>query len=188
MQLFLRRTSVAKRLTGELADQLTGEPGGALVLDRLHRQNSFVDRDSDGQYRYHPCLRATLLAELRQWLAPEVPALFSRAARWHAASDEAVEAVRCAAEADDWGFASRALADVGIAALLPDRAAELEEVLAGFPAERRTDDPVIAAALAAARLCDGDPECATVYLDCAQRAIDDGEPARSSSCGWRRCA
>ena len=177
VQLFLRRTSVAKRLTGELADQLTGEPGGALVLDRLHRQNSFVDRDSDGQYRYHPCLRATLLAELRQWLAPEVPALFSRAARWHAASDEAVEAVSCAAEAQDWGFASHALAEVGIAALLPDRAAELEEVLAGFPAERRTDDPVIAAALAAARLCDGDPECAAVYLDCAQRAIDDGEPA-----------
>jgi LuxR family maltose regulon positive regulatory protein len=177
VQLFLRRTSVVKRLTGELADRLTGEPGGALVLDRLHRQNSFVDRDGDGQYRYHPCLRATLLAELRQWQAAEVPVLFGRAARWHAASRAAVEAVSCSAEADDWEFASRALAEVGIAGLLPDRAAELEEVLAGFPAEHRTDDPVIAAALAAARLCDGDPECASVYLDCAQRAIDDGEPA-----------
>lgn len=177
VQLFLRRTSVAKRLTGELADRLTGEPGAALVLDRLHRQNSFVDRDGDGQYRYHPCLRATLLAELRQWQAPEVPVLFGRAARWHAASREAIEAVSCSAEAEDWEFASLALAEVGIAGLLPDRAAELEEVLAGFPAERRTDDPVIAAALAAARLCDGDPECAAVYLECAQRAIDDGEPA-----------
>jgi LuxR family maltose regulon positive regulatory protein len=177
VQLFMRRTSVAKRLTGELADRLTGEPGGAFVLDRLHRQNSFVDRDSDGHYRYHPCLRATLLAELRQWQSAEIPALFGRAARWHAASGEAVEAVACSAEADDWGFASQALAEVGIAALLPDRAAELEEVLAGFPAELRTDDPVIAAALAAARLCDGDPECAAVYLECAQRAIDDGEPA-----------
>jgi len=174
VQLFMRRTSVAGRLTGELADRLTGEPGGAFVLDRLHRQNSFVDRDPDGQYRYHPCLRATLLAELRQWLAPEVPVLFGRAARWHAASGAAVEAVTCAAEADDWGFASHALAEVGIAGLLPDRAAELEAVLARFPAQRRADDPVIAAALAAARLCDGDPECAAVYLDCAQRAIDDG--------------
>ena len=135
VQLFMRRTSVAKRLTGELADRLTGEPGGAFVLDRLHRQNSFVDRDSNGQYRYHPCLRATLLAELRQWQAPEVPVLFGRAARWHAANGEAVEAVACSAEAGDWGFASQALAEVGIAGLLPDRAAELEEVLAGFPAE-----------------------------------------------------
>ena len=178
VQLFMRRTSIAKRLTGELADRLTGEPGGAFVLDRLHRQNSFVDRDTDGHYRYHPCLRATLLAELRQWQAPEVPLLFGRAARWHAASGEAVEAVACSAEADDWGFASQALAEVGIAGLLPDRAVELEEVLAGLPAPLRTDDPVIAAALAAARLCDGDPECAAVYLDCAQRAIDDdGEPA-----------
>ena len=177
VQLFMRRTSVAKRLTGELADRLTGEPGGAFVLDRLHRQNHFVDRDGDGYYRYHPCLRATLLGELRQWQAPEVPVLFGRAARWHAANGEAVEAVACSAEAADWGFASQALAEAGIAGLLPDRAAELEEVLAGFPAELRTDDPVIAAALAAARLCDGDPECAAVYLDCAQRAIDDGEPA-----------
>ncbi|MGD0705116.1 MAG: LuxR C-terminal-related transcriptional regulator [Trebonia sp.] len=177
VQLFLRRTSVATRLNGELADQLTGEPGGALVLDRLYRQNSFVDRDHDGHYRYHPCLRATLLAELRQWQAAEVPVLFGRAARWHADGGEAVEAVACAAEADEWQFASQALAEVGIAGLLPDRAAELEQVLAGFPAGLRTDDPVIAAALAAARLCDGDPECAAVYLDCAQRAIDDGEPA-----------
>jgi LuxR family maltose regulon positive regulatory protein len=177
VRLFMRRTSVAKRLTGELADWLTGEPGGAFVLDRLHRQNSFVDRDSDGQYRYHPCLRATLLAELRQWQAPEVPALFGRAARWHAANGEAVEAVICSAEADDWAFASQALAEVGIAGLLPDRAAELEAVLAEFPAQLRTDDPVIAAALGAARLCDGDPESAAVYLDCAQRAIDDGEQA-----------
>ena len=177
VQLFMRRTSVAKRLTGELADQLTGEPGGAFMLDRLHRQNNFVDRDSDGHYRYHPCLRATLLAELRQWQAPEVPGLFGRAARWHAATGEAVEAMACAAEADDWEFASQSLAEVGIAGLLPDRAAELEEVLAGFPAKLRTDDPVIAAALAAARLCDTDPECAAVYLDCAQRAIDDSEPA-----------
>jgi LuxR family maltose regulon positive regulatory protein len=177
VQLFLRRTSVAKWLTGELADQLTGEPGGAFVLDRLHRQNCFVDRDGDGHYRYHPCLRATLLAELRQWQAPEVPVLFGRAARWHAASGEAIEAMACAAEAGDWAFASQALAQVGIAGLLPDRAAELEEVLAAFPASLRTDDPVVAAALAAARLCDGDPECAAVYLDCAQRAIDDSEPA-----------
>jgi LuxR family transcriptional regulator, maltose regulon positive regulatory protein len=177
MQLFMRRTSVAEWLTGELADQLTGEPGGALLLDRLHRQNNFVNRDGDGRYRYHAALRATLLAELRQWLPQEVPVLFGRAARWHAANGEAVKAVTCSAEAEDWGFASQALAEVGIAGLLPDRAAELEAVLAEFPAQRRTDDPVIAAGLAAARLCDGDPEGAAVYLDCAQRAIDDGEQA-----------
>jgi len=177
VQLFMRRTSVAKRLTGELADRLTGEPGGAFVLDRLHRQNNFVELGSDGYYRYHPCLRATLLAELRQWQPAEVPVLFGRAARWHAANGQAVEAVECSAEAHDWEFASQALAEAGIAGLLPDRAAELEEVLSGFPAPLRTGDPVIAAALAAARLCDGDQECAGVYLDCAQRAIDDGEQA-----------
>src|SRR6185437_4438961 len=42
IQLFLRRTSVADCLTGEYADWLTREPGGARVLNQLDRENSFV--------------------------------------------------------------------------------------------------------------------------------------------------
>jgi LuxR family maltose regulon positive regulatory protein len=174
---FLLRTSMAGLLTGEFADWLTGGSGGARVLDRLVRENSLVVRDSGGRYRYHPFLRDLLTAELRRQLPAEVPVLAARAARWHAARGEAVEAVRCSAEAGDWEFASRALAEVGIAAALGDRAAELEEVIGRFPAERRADDPAVAAALGAARLCRGGPECAVAYLDRAQQTIGDGAPA-----------
>jgi len=173
---FLLRTSMAGLLTGEFADWLTGGSGGARVLDRLVRENSLVVRDSDGQYRYHPFLRDLLTAELRRQLPAEVPLLAARAARWHAARGEAVEAVRCSAEAGDWDFASRALAEVGIAAALGGRAPELEEVIGRFPADRRSDDPAVAAALGAARLCRGGPECAIAYLDRAEQTLGDGAP------------
>jgi LuxR family maltose regulon positive regulatory protein len=179
IQLFLRRTSVAERLTGEYADWLTRQSGGASTLDQLDRENSFVARDEHGQYRYHPCLREVLLAELRR-TPEEVPVLFGRAARWHAARGDVVAAMRCAAEAGDWDQASQALAEAGIVGVVPDRMAELEEVLRLFPAERRSADPVVAAALAAARLCRGDPESAAAYWSQAQQGLADcAEPIRS---------
>src|SRR3984957_10772759 len=181
---FLLRTSMAGRLSGEFADWLTGGSGGARVLDRLVRENSLVVRDSDGQYRYHPFLRDQLTAEprrlppeLRRQLPDEVPLLAARAARWHAARGEAVEAVRCSVEAGDWDFASRALAEAGIAAALSGRAAELEEVIGRFPPELRADDPGVTTALAAARLCRGDPEAAVASLDRAQETIGGCGPA-----------
>ncbi len=178
IQLFLRRTCVAERLTGEYADWLTREPGGARILDQLDRENSFVARDESGQYRYHPCLREVLLAELRR-TPEEVPVLFGRAARWHAARGDVVEAMRCAAEAGDWDQASMALAEAGIAGVLPGQMADLEKALRLFPAERRSGDPVVAAALAAARLCGGDPDSATAYRGYATEALADcAEPTR----------
>src|SRR3984885_11667414 len=174
---FLLRTSMARRLNGDFADWLTGGSGGARLLDRLVRENSLVARDSGGQYRYHPFLRDLLMAELRRPLPAEVPVLAGRAARWHAARGEAVEAVRCSVEARDWDFASRALAEVGIAAALGGRGAELEEGIGRFPADRRSDDPAVAAALGAARLCRGGPECAIAYLDRAEQTLADGAPA-----------
>ena len=186
---FLLRTSMAGRLTGEFADWLTGGSGGARVLDRLVRENSLVVRDSGGQYRYHPFLRDLLTAELRRQLPAEVPVLAGRAARWHAARGEAVEAVRCSAEAGDWEFASRALAEVGIAAALGGRAAELEEVIGRFPADRRADDPAV-------RPRWGRPGCAAAarsapsptWTGRSRRWTTARRPSgRWSSCGWRRC-
>jgi LuxR family transcriptional regulator, maltose regulon positive regulatory protein len=172
IQQFLRRTSVAERLTGEYADWLTREPGSARILDSLNRENSFVVRDETGQYRYHPCLREVLLAELRR-TPEEVPVLFGRAARWHAARGDAVEAMRCAVEAGDWDQASIALAEAGIAGVLPDQMAGLEEALRLFPPARRSGDAVVAAALAAARLCRRDPDSATAYRAYATEALAD---------------
>ncbi len=172
-RLFLLRTSVAENVSGNLADALTGEPGGARTLDLLSRENSFVETlDHDrAEFRYHPLLRGVLLAELRRKLPQEIPVLLRRAARWHAEHGEVIDALRCSAEAGDWDYGAYVLADAGPAALMSSGAAGLEAVLALFPAERRADDAAIAAACAAARLWSGDPEGAAAHLDDAQHGL-----------------
>jgi LuxR family transcriptional regulator, maltose regulon positive regulatory protein len=171
VRLFMRHTSIANRLTVGFAHWLTREPGAARILDHLDRENSFVFRDSQGKYRYHPFLRQVLLGELRSEMPGEVPVLFSRAARWAAGHGDVIEAVRCVAEAAEWEAASHVLTEAGLAGALPDRAGEFEAVLGRLPAERRTESAV-AAALAMVRLCRGDPESAEAYLGVAAMALD----------------
>ena len=172
-RLFLLRTSVAQTVSGDLADALTGQPGGARTLDLLSRENSFVESlDHDrSEFRYHPLLRDVLLAELHRKLPQEIPILLRRVARWHAEHSKPVEAVRCSAEAGDWDYGAHVLADAGPVALMHQGPAVLEEVLALFPADRRADDAAVASACAAARLWSDDPEGAAAHLDGAQRAL-----------------
>ncbi len=172
-RLFMLRTSVTEQMSGDLADALTGGTGGARTLERLSRENSFVEAlgPDRATYRYHPLLRDVLAAERNREIPHEVPVLLRRAARWHAAHDRATEALRSAAEAGDWDYAAHMLAEAGTAALVRSGAATLEQVLALFPAERCADDAAVAAALAAARLWSGDPDGATHHLEGAQRAL-----------------
>jgi len=174
---FLRHTSVAERLTSGFADRLTAGSGGARILDQLDRENSFVFRDHNGRYRYHPFLRQVLLGELRREMPGEVSVLFARAARWAAEQGDVIEAVRYAAEAGQWDQVSRVLTEAGLAGALPDRAAEFEAELGRLPAERR-GDPAVAAALAMVRLCRGDPESAAAYIGLAALALEESTPDR----------
>jgi LuxR family transcriptional regulator, maltose regulon positive regulatory protein len=170
---FMLKTSVAASLPGGLADALAGGSGsGARTLERLARENILVEPAGPGEYRYHPMLREVLSAELRRERPDEVPVLLGRAARWHAARGEAVEAVRIAARAGDWAFGVHLLAQVDAGVLVPDGPAELESVLEAFPAEFRAGAAPVAAALAAARLWQGDAEGAAPHLDCARRSLD----------------
>jgi LuxR family maltose regulon positive regulatory protein len=178
-RLFMLRTSVTAEMSGDLADAMTGGPGGARTLERLSRENSFVEAlgNDHATYRYHPLLREVLVAERNREIPHEVPVLLRRAARWHAAHDRATDALRNAAEAGDWDYAAHMLAEAGTAALVRSGAATLEEVLALFPAERCADDAAVAAALAAARLWSGDPDGASHHLEGAQRALGRCAPA-----------
>jgi LuxR family transcriptional regulator, maltose regulon positive regulatory protein len=172
-RLFMLRTSVTEQTSGDLADALTGGPGGARTLERLSRENSFVETVGHGGavYRYHTLLREVLAAERARQIPQEIPILLRRAARWHAAHDQAIDALRCAARAGDWDYAARTLAEAAAAALVRSGVATLEDVLDLFPAQSRADDAAVAAALAAARLWHGDPDGAAHHLDTAERVL-----------------
>jgi LuxR family maltose regulon positive regulatory protein len=212
IRAFLLRTSVAPTVTGDLADALTLGAGGARTLERLARENSLVEPAGQGRaaYRYHPMLREVLAVELRRELPGEVAELLRRAARWHAARGQAIEAVRAAVQAGDWELGAQILTDAGAGILArddreagagwtaggftgsggssgpngpsgatgrgaggaeADAPAELEAVLAGFPPDWRAGQAPVAAALAAARLWQGDPHGAAPHLDCARRSL-----------------
>ncbi|MGH3326437.1 MAG: AAA family ATPase, partial [Streptomycetales bacterium] len=80
----LLTTSVADRLTPELAEELSGCSAAATMLARLERENAFV-RCADtapGSYHVHPLLADVLRAQLRAEQPGAVAELHSRAARW----------------------------------------------------------------------------------------------------------
>ncbi|HVB44796.1 MAG TPA: LuxR C-terminal-related transcriptional regulator [Streptosporangiaceae bacterium] len=187
---FLLRTCLADPICGDLADKLTSGNGGTAILDQLSRENVMVrpvahtsappaaTGPQDTQYRYHPLLLDLLRAELRRELPGEIPLLSRRAARWQAAHGRHADAIRNAAQAGDWDFAARVLAEAGPALLLPGPAAALEPVLATFPASRYAADAPVAGALAASGLRTGDFCAATLHLDNAEQALHRCPPVQ----------
>jgi LuxR family transcriptional regulator, maltose regulon positive regulatory protein len=182
---FLLRTSVADVISGELADTLTRGSTGGATLEQLSRENMMVRpadtelaRTERTQYRYHPMLLDMLRARLRRELPGETAGLTRQAARWLAGQGRSAEAIRTAARAGDWDFAGRVLAEAGPTMLLPGPAADLEPVLATFPASRYSGDAAVAGALAAAGLRTGDTCAAALHLDNAQEALGRCGPAQ----------
>ncbi len=173
-RVFLLRTSIAAHLTGKLADALTSTADGARSLDRLSRENSFVQAlDSERTwYRYHPLLRELLLADLRREMPHEIPILLRRAARWYTQHGRPVDALRSSVEGQDWDYTAQVLAASDIAILLSRGPAELERILAQIPPDLAFDDAAVGAAWAAARLWTCDPDGADALLEAADTALD----------------
>jgi hypothetical protein len=134
-------------------------------------EDSDSARTERTEYRFHPMLADMLRARLRRELPGETVRLTRRAARWLAARGQHAQAIRTAARVGDWDFAGRVLADAGPELLVAGAAAELEPVLATFPASRFAGDAAVAGALAAAGLRTGDSCAAALHLENAQQAL-----------------
>ena len=111
----LLRTSILERVSGNLADLLTGDEGGERVLQDLEAAGAFVVSLDAARswFRYHQMFAGLLRLELRRSEPGEVTGLHAAAAGWLAASGFGVEAIRHAQAAGDWelaGAAGRALA------------------------------------------------------------------------------
>jgi LuxR family transcriptional regulator, maltose regulon positive regulatory protein len=171
---FMLRTCLTATVPADLARELTGETGAARLLDQLSRESGLVKpvAPESAEYRYHPMLRDVLAADLRRELPDEVPVLQGRLARWHAGRGEILAAVQAAAAVGDWEFGVQLLREAGPAVLLSAAGPGLEAALAAAPPDRvATDEVVLAVALAAARLWQGDADGALPYLETAESAL-----------------
>jgi len=170
----LLRTSVLERVSGPLADVLTGGSGGERMLAELEQANAFVVSLDAGRswFRYHHLFADLLQLALRRTTPGEVTALHEAAAGWFAEHGFPVEAIRHAQAARDWGLAARLLADNWPGLHLGGQAATVHVILAGFPAEATAADAELATVAAADELAQGSLEEAERFLGLAARRFE----------------
>jgi LuxR family transcriptional regulator, maltose regulon positive regulatory protein len=180
----LLRTSVLERVSGELADLLTGGSGGERALQGLEAANAFVvSLDARRSwFRYHQLFADLLQLELRNTAPDELGALHGAAAGWYARHGYPVEAVRHAQAAQDWGLATRLLSDHWFGLVLNGQAATARELLTRFPADVVVADAELNAMMAAEELARGSLEEAEHHLALAARGLPSVPAERRGRC------
>jgi LuxR family maltose regulon positive regulatory protein len=135
VQDLLLRTCLLDRVSGELADLLTGRSGSEGILLDLEDANAFVVSLDPGRtwFRYHRLLSDFLRLGLRRTLPEEVPDLHRRAARWFTAHGQVADAIRHTQAAGDWSDAARLLADHSFSMMLDGQAQTIQALLRALP-------------------------------------------------------
>ena len=170
----LLRTSLLDRVSGPLADFLTGGSASERILQQLEDANAFVSSLDAGRtwFRYHHLFAELLQLELRRLAPAAVVSLHRAAAEWFAQEQHFVEATRHAQAAREWSEASRLLADSFFELALDGRIATVRDLLAAFPDDVAAADAELALVFAAVRLLNGEYEESSVYVQLAQHLAD----------------
>ncbi|MGH9056620.1 MAG: BTAD domain-containing putative transcriptional regulator [Acidimicrobiales bacterium] len=123
LQDFLVRTSVLRRPTGAMCDELLAGPGGsAQMLAELARRQLFTERvDAEDAYRYHPVLLSFLDAKLVETVGlAAAREAHDRAALLLEREGFGEDALAAFARAEDWQGVARVLGHPDSAAGLGD--------------------------------------------------------------------
>jgi LuxR family transcriptional regulator, maltose regulon positive regulatory protein len=176
----LLRTSVLERVSGPLADALTGGTGSEAILQSLEDANAFVTSLDAGRswFRYHHLLADLLRLELRRTSPALVDPLHRAAATWLEEHGHVVEAIRHWQSARGWAEAARLLADNYVDLVFDGRKATLRALLPAFPAAAADSDPELALAFATGRLYDGLLDESAAHIGVAERLAATVPPER----------
>jgi LuxR family transcriptional regulator, maltose regulon positive regulatory protein len=176
---FLLHTCIADKLTGDLADALTGGRKGQQLFDQLEHANAFVMGlgSSSRWYRYHPMFRSMLQQQLSIQEPDAIAPLHRRASLWFAVNGDPVEAMRHAAAATDWTLVSRLLATrVAPRALSIDRDA-LRGILEQLPdADGDNGGGAVALCRAMREFVNGSYAALRAHVARAWESLPDVEP------------
>jgi LuxR family maltose regulon positive regulatory protein len=178
VQDLLLRTSLLDRVSGELADLLTGRSDSERMLLALADANAFVlPLDPERTwFRYHHLFGDLLRLELRRTLPTEVPALHRRAAGWFIRQGRAVDAIRHTQAAGDWAQAARLLADHSFSLTLDGQAQTMQALERAFPPGE--DHPELALVRAGGDLVQGRLDEAAAHLSVAETYAATAPPDR----------
>lgn len=178
---FLLRTAVADRVSGPLAQALTGHPAPERMLRELAGVNALVlELKDSGWYRYHPLLLEMLRARLRAEHGELERELHRRAAQWYEGGGDWLAALDHAVDSQDWDLAAGTALGSATALTYTSERAALGAALARVPRHLAHDRPDLSVALALGALCRQDPDAETaLYRDAAPRLATLEEPRRS---------
>jgi LuxR family transcriptional regulator, maltose regulon positive regulatory protein len=170
----LLRTSVLDRVSGPLADFVTGRTGSERILQELEDANAFVSSLDARRswFRYHQLFAELLQLELRRRYPTIVGPLHRAAAQWYEQHGSVVEAIRHAQGARDWVYAARLLADRCVGLLLDGRTATVRGLLGAFPPDAATVNAELATAFASACIWDGAVDETAAYIELAERLAE----------------
>ena len=103
---FLLRTCVLRELSAPLCNAVTGRTDGAILLDRLERENIFITQTDDRrrEYRYHSLFAGFLKAQLLSEYPWVMTSLHIAASKWFAEVRRPIPAIEHALLSGDIGF------------------------------------------------------------------------------------
>ena len=167
----LLRTSILDRVSGSLADALTGGTGAEAILQRLEDENAFVTAIDAArtQFRCHRLFADLLRLELRRVAPATIASLHRTAAAWHEQRRGVIEAVRHYQAAGEWAHAARLLVDSYLALTMDGRGDTLHALLGAFPPDAHLGDGNLAAGLAIDDILHGRLEEAAARSHLARR-------------------
>jgi LuxR family maltose regulon positive regulatory protein len=178
VQQLLLHTSLLDRVSGELADLLTGRPGSERILLALEDANAFVvSLDPERTwFRYHHLFADLLRLELRRRLPEQVPVLHRRAAGWFVEHGQAADVIRHMQAAGDWRDAARLLADHSFSLTMDGQEQTVRALLQAFPPGAHY--PELALIRAGHNLARGRLDEAAAHLAVAETYADSTPPDR----------
>jgi LuxR family transcriptional regulator, maltose regulon positive regulatory protein len=174
VRTFLLETSVLGRVTGTLADAVTGQHGGRARLEALDRANLFLVPLDDRRhwYRYHHLFADVLRARLLDEQPDRLPELHRRASAWFEENGDPAEAIGHALAGGDAEHA----ADLVERAMPAMRRSRQETTLRGWlealPDRVFADRPLLSTTLAGALLMHGEVDGVDDRLRDAERWAD----------------
>jgi LuxR family maltose regulon positive regulatory protein len=176
---FLLRTSILHRLSGPLADAVTGRTDGRATLEALDRGNLFLVPLDDQRrwYRYHHLFADMLQARLLDELPGEQAGLHRRASTWHEQAGDTTAAIDHALAAGDADRAAGLVESVLPAMTRERRESQIRRWMEALPDEVFAHRPVLANGFVGSLMSSGETRGVEPRLALAEQWVEKARRA-----------